>query len=268
MKRDFFLYLRNFLLALGGFIPYPLGMSGVPSVTELERRVLFALVGPAAAWCRKMRVPLNELEQLSKLAYYEELRHRGNATQAEVADVFGKSLRTIVEVERQYRSTFLAPEYEESLSRRVEEALTDAPQTATALALAVDADPNDVERVVGALNVIGRVDGDPESGYVRSTELRSLVRDDLLARIDGLKHQLEVLMATVNNRFAHDKKQMPSMARTLAFLGTRESIEEMGRAIARELRLRAIEVEEHALQEGGYERYGLTFALAATEHTR
>lgn len=243
-------------------------MSSIPSVTELERRVLFALVGPAAAWCRKMRVPLSEFEQLSRLAYYEELRSRGNATQAQVADVFGKSLRTIVEVERQYRSEFLAPEYEESLSRRVEEALTDAPQTVAALAVAVDADPSDVERVVGALNVIGRVDGNNDSGYFRRPELRAMVRDDLLARIDGLKNQLDVLMATVNNNFARNEQKSPSMARTLAFVGTPESIKEMGASIARELRLRAIEVEEQALEEGRYEHYGLTFALAATESTR
>ena len=83
-----------------------------------------------------------------------------------------------------------------------------------------------------------------------------------MARIDGLKHQLEVMTATVKSRFLEESGDRPSMARTLSFMGRPEHVSEMADAVVRDLRLKAIDVEESALSETGYQRYAVTVALA------
>ncbi len=244
-------------------------MSELPPVPELQRRLVFVLLRPVMAICRRLRVPLDMLEELCRLAYYEELRRRGSATQAEVAEVFGTSLRTVVGVGRGYRGAFLAPEYEVELSRRIEEALTERAATADALAGRLNVELKETRRALMGLVAAGRVamvDGEGDDatyGYVEKHP--SLVRADLLTRLDGLRHQLEVLGTAVERRFLDDRDPRPSMARTVSFLGGPEEVEALADELVRTLRLRAIDVEERALRQGGHDRYGLTMALAATD---
>src|SRR5690606_16744681 len=56
------------------------GVKGDPTIAELARRLAYTLVGPAAALCARFHIPVDELEQLARLAYYAELR-KGGATQ-------------------------------------------------------------------------------------------------------------------------------------------------------------------------------------------
>lgn len=244
-------------------------MNARATVPELQRRLIFSLLWPAVAICRRFRVPLDVLEGLCRLAYYEELRRGGQVTQAEVAETFGTSLRTVVGVERRYRSSFLAPEYEVELSRRVEEALTVSEHDADGLASQLEAEQSHVRQALEGLVAAGRAqrrtDEDGVRHYAFVERHQSLVRADVLSRIDGLKHQLEVVLATVRRRFFTDDDQRPSVARTLSFLGLEDDVEALGDELVRSLRLRAIDVEERALREGGHERYGLTMALAATK---
>lgn len=243
-------------------------MNATTTVPELHRRILFALLWPVVRLCRRFQVPLDVLEGLTRLAYYEELRRSGKATQADVARIFGTSLRTVVGVEKRYRTEFLAPEYEVALSRRIEEALSVSEESAAALSERLDEDASAVQRALTELVAAGRLerieaDGAPIFRYRDNHP--SLVRADLLSRIDGLKHQLEVLYAAVQQRFVPEDDDRPSVARTLSFLGTKEDVDKLAEELVRTLRLSAIDVEERALTEGGHDRYGLTFALAATE---
>ena len=249
-------------------------MSARASIPELQRRLIFSLLWPAVAVCRRFQVPLDVLERLCRLAYYEELRRGGKLTQVEVARIFGTSLRTVVAVERKYRGGFLAPEYEVELYRRVEEALTVRSTTAEDMAVQLEADEDAVRRTLDGLVGAGRAEATPAGDTVEFSFLErhpSLVRADLLSRIDGLKHQLEVLVSAVSRRFFDEGdtgKRRPSVARTVSFLGISDDVEALADELVRMLRLRAIDVEERALRKGGHERYGLTMALAATEDTR
>ena len=240
------------------------------TIVELQRRLIFTLLWPVAALCKRFQIPLDELQKLARLAYYEELR-RGDATQSEIAEIFGTSLRTVVGVSKRYRSDFLSPEGATELLRRLEEALAVGGQTVDSLSEQLGASPDDVRRALTGMLAAGRaqhetVDG--EERYRLSQRYQSLVRDDLLSRMDGLKHQLQVLLAAVNQRFLQDDNNLPSTARTLSFVGTPEDVEAMINDLVRECRLRAIDVEESALRAGSHDRYGLTIALAATGETR
>jgi hypothetical protein len=244
----------------------------IPTVPELQRRLLYALLQPAIGLCRQFRIPIDVLETLSRLAYYEALRSHG-AKQADVATVFGKSLRTVVGVEKMSRTDFLAPEAEVRSARRIEEALAEGPSTVHELAAALELPADDVERLLEGLTEAGRAhrsSSEPPT-FTASERFLSLVRDDLLARLGGLHHQLEVILATVHRRFFAANDSRPSAARTLSFVGTEAEVQALADELIRVLRARAVEVEERSLEQPGHQRYALTFALAPmpqSEHVK
>lgn len=245
-------------------------MSGRPTIPELERRLIFGLLWPVVAMCRHFRVPLEVLERLCRLAYYEELRRGGQVTQAEVARIFGTSLRTVVGVERSYRSDFLQPHQEVERSRRLEEALAPGERSGEELAAELDEDIEDIQRALDSMVAGGRAvrhnGGESAPRFGLRERYQSLVRDDLHSRLAGLKHQLEVLLSAVHQRFFPSEAPPPSVARTLSFVAKPEDVDTLIAELIRSVRLQAIDVEERALQgTGGYERYGLTIALAATK---
>lgn len=239
----------------------------VATVPELQRRLLYALLQPAMALARRFDVPLDVVEQLARLAYFDALRSAG-ATHAEVANVFGKSLRTVVNLEREYRSDFLAPEAELRLHRQLEAALDRGAQTVGELAVACDADEVETRRALEALVRAGRAElQTDESGvrFRRRERFLSLVRSDVVARVDGLRHQLEVVGATVHRRFFDAGDPRPSMARTLAFLGRASDVQAMADELIARLRASAVDVEERALAEGGHDAYAVTIALGPSK---
>lgn len=245
--------------------------SAAPSISELKRRLLYTLFQPAAALARRLHVPLDEFESLGRLAFYEELRGRGGMTQSEVAKFFGKSLRTVTSVEKQLQSDFLAPAREVELSRRVEERLSEKTWTPEALCVALgESDEDEIRRILESLVHAGRAaraDCASESAAYSGVErYHSLVQSDLVARIDGVRHQLSVILAAVQARFlAPPDDAKPSTARTLAFMGRPDDVAAMAEAIVREIRLRAIDVEESALQAGEYGHFAMTVAVAPSE---
>jgi very-short-patch-repair endonuclease len=235
------------------------------SLSELQRRLVFSLLRPAARLGRHLRLPLTTLEELCRLAYFEEVRAHGGATQAEAARLFDRSLRTVASLEKAYRADFLAPEREVEMTRRVEAALERGARTAAQVAQRLRIDPSDAERALDALVAAGRaqVDAGAEPRRFRvEHRFVSLYSDDLKARIDGLNHQLDVIVDSVRARFAGDVR--PAVARTLSFVAGAAAMRELADELVRTLRRRCSEIEEDALAQGGGERYAVTFALAPT----
>jgi hypothetical protein len=229
------------------------------SATELQRRVVYSLLRPAVRLARRFRLPLKTLEELVRLAYFEELRRGRGLAQSEVARIFGKSLRTVGMLEKQARGDFLAPEREVELTRRVEDAL-DTGSTADAVADQLGEPVDAVERVVAGLLGAGRAERLPDGRVALDRSYVSLVSEALVARVDGLNHQLDVLVSAVSARFLNGRG--PATARTLSFVGTDEIIEALGAELARLARQKCGDAEEAALEAGGHRDFGFTFALA------
>jgi len=239
-------------------------MPEIAPIPELQRRLIYALLQPVAALCRRFRVPLDVVEGLCRLAYYEELRRGQQATQSQIASIFGRSLRTVVGVERRFRSDFLSPQYEVELSRKLEERLAVGEATVAELATELDAPEDEISRLLTGLVATGRAVNEGDR-FALSERFQSLVTDDLRARIDGLKHQLDVMTAAVRARFLTREDTRPSVARTLSFVGTPDDVETMIDNLVRTLRLQAIDVEENALKGGNFDRYAVTMALAPVQ---
>lgn len=240
------------------------------SVIELQRRLVFSLLRPAVRLCRCFGLPLKQLEELARLAYYEELKQEPAATQAELARLLDLSLRTIGNLERQHRGDFLAPAHALALTRQAEEALDQGPLTAAEVAERVpDLSPADAARVLAGLTGAGRARRLPDTEPPRFELNRSFVslyRNELQARIDGLDHQLEVVVNAVRARFLEEGR--PSAARTLSFVASAEGMTRLIDELIRLLRERCSDTEEEALRAGAYERYGVTLAVAPMDGDR
>ena len=247
----------------------PPGLDRLPS---LQRRLVYSLLRPAVRLCRLFRLPLKALEELARLAYFEELRGRGEATQAEVAELLGTSLRTVTNLASRYRGDFLSPEHEVEAARRIEAALTEGPAKAAELAAKVRLTEADVSRLLAGMDGAGRVrrqdDGQPDARWEIDWRYVSLVEDDVQARIDGLNHQLDVVLATIRTRFlagptAQGVDAPPAaMARTLSFVCTSEGMQTLADDLVRHLRRRCGDAEEDALRAGARDPYAVTLALA------
>lgn len=237
---------------------------GALSGAELQRRMVFALMRPAMRLCRVFRLPMVTVEELCRMAYFEEIRMRGHHSQAETAELMDRSLRTVGNLERQYRSDFLAPETELTWMRDLEHALSDAPLTRDQLADRLsDVDGTTLDRLLAGLVTMQRLTAHDDGRYALNRDFVSLVRDDLDAQLDGLRHQLDVIVQTVLQRFVGDRTS--ALARTLSFVALPGDMATLSDDLIRELRSRCIDAEERALKSNDSDRYAVTLAITPTD---
>lgn len=247
------------------------GASGesATSVVSIQRELVYALLRPAIRLSTIFQLPMGTVEELCRLAYYEEIRHHGNNSQRTAAKKLGKSLRTIGALERQLKGDFLAATEDLALLRRIEDKLEHGPQTLEELIEGLRDTESASEHIGEAVELlvnVGRLertrhDGEPRVALNHS--FISLVSGDLRTRIDGLNHQLEVISAAVQARFLAPWR--PAVARTLAFVARRQDIEALGESLVGATREQCTEAEEDALKDGKYERFALTMALTPME---
>jgi hypothetical protein len=234
-------------------------MANTTSSSELQRRLLFSLLRPVARLAQRFDLPLKSLEELARLAYYAEAR-RDATPQAEIARRFGKSLRTIGTLERQLRSDFLAPEAEVESTRQIEGALAQGPLSQAVLIERAGVEASQANRLIKGMVATGRLLRQSDGTIALNRAFVSLVQSDLKARVDGLNHQLDVILDAVQARFLAPKKE--ASARTLDFVIRADQLPGLADAIIRLLRAEVIDAEEAALKTEGFEEYGLTVALA------
>lgn len=239
-----------------------------PTAPEIRSRLIHALLGPAMSLCRRFGLQLGEVERLCRVAYYDELRRAG-MTQAEVADFMGKSRRTVVSLERTRQTEYPAPGAEIGVARRIEAALLAGPMTLQDLRESLgDVDEAELSRQIHQLRGLGRLatrDGDAEDLLRLGDGYRSFVGSTHERMLAGLAHQLEVVSSALSARFLGNGGGV-AVGRTFAFVARKDDVEEMAQALVRELRHRAVEVEETALHSGDpFGQYGFTLAVGPTK---
>lgn len=184
---------------------------------ELSRRVLHAALGAGGRLAAAAGLPLKEVRRWAELATFQALRDDGLPLR-EIAERLGVSMRKAAELSQQLRANFLRPEREAALPRRIEFLIWAGPiSTARVCQFLSHEDPVAVEDALEQLEVEGRIR--EIAGRTPTWELTSphsrLVRDDWLARIDGLNNIVATLANVIRARFfrADDR----AMARHVAF---------------------------------------------------
>lgn len=234
---------------------------------EFKQRVVYSLLRAAARIALRFKLPLGQLETLTQMAYFEEARHQQGLRLDEIAELFGKSLRTVSSLHNRFRGDFFAPEREVTFRRAIAALVNHAPLDAARLRAAFP-DAADVE-MAAALDDLVRERKITRVGdaWRRHPDAHEFTGQDVAARIDGLNRQMDILAATVWRRLVEPSPR-PALARTLVFHASDPDFAALIAEIEAVARERAIAADTAYEQTHAGGQVGLTFAAAPLEEDR
>ncbi len=233
--------------------------SGV--LVELSSRLVFSMLRGAVRLAARLEMPMAKLLQLTRLAYFAELRQKSPRDLAWVADRLDLSVRTAGTMNRVLKGEFFAPETEVQPIRNLTRILLAGPSTTEHLMEQSGLDEGDITRLLHLLRANGWVTTD-KSIHTMKSGVRSFVTEDLDRRIDGLNNQLDVVGKSVWSRFV-EGDETHATARSWVFAAESHAFQAFSARAIRELRHGAVDLEEAALRDGNYARYGVTIAFSA-----
>jgi len=238
-----------------------MGQGNAGGFLEYKSRVVYSLLRLVARIGIRLRLPLDQVGFLLKMAYFQEARDEQGLELESIAELFGKSLRTVSTLHKQFRGDFFAPEREVQLRRDMAALLTKrARARADFEALFPDRDAGDLIRALDDLIREGRV---IENGgrYHRNPEDHDYFDEhDIVRRIDGLNRQMDIVGQTVWNRLVDPVNGTQAAARSYVFAATDEDFDGLVRGILAKLRTDAIAADAVAQEQNIDGRRGITFA--------
>lgn len=189
---------------------------------------MFALLAPAVRLAFTFGIPLRELCDWLRLAYFQETRRRGQRMR-EAARTLDVSMRTVAMLSSELKQNFLDAQQQVGLPRRVEFMLWAAPLSAARLRQVLRGiEPGAVDRALETLLEQGRireVPGRTTRYEVVRSEFRLVDEKGWLARIDGLENFMGTVANAVYGRFFRNEPR--AFARTLSFHVRADSAERM-----------------------------------------
>ncbi len=240
--------------------------SSPETAVALPSRLVFSLLQAAARLAARVEMPLGQLTDLLRTAYFLEYRRRHPRDLGTVAEKLGVSIRTAGTLNRELKGPFYTPETAVEPVRRVTTALLGRPSTVQTLMEETGLDAPDVRRALAQLQEVGWVEVSAEV-FTLSSTLRNHVQDDLQRRVDGVNHQLSIIADSVWSRFVRSNSATAT-GRSWSFVGTPERVQEAMDRMVHTLRNEAIALEDEALAHGGQDRFAVTLAVTPIEEDR
>lgn len=238
--------------------------TAVEGAVELPARLVFSLLKAAVRVAARVEMPLGRLTDLLRHAYFLEYRRHHPRDLSEVAERLGVSIRTAGSLNRALKGDFFAPENLVEPVRVITAALSGQPMDVAELAAETDLEEVEVRRVVTHLLELGWLEPDEGERVRLAAVLYSYVTEDIERRIDGVNHQLGVIADSVWTRFVKQENHHAG-ARSWSFQARPDDVAEAMEQTFRELRARAVRMEEAAVEDGAHDRYGITVAFAPLE---
>lgn len=243
------------------------GPSSAPeNVVELPARLVFSLLQAAARLAARVEMPLGQLTDLLRTAYFLEYRRRHPRDLATVAEKLGVSIRTAGTLNRELKGDFFKPETAVEPVRRVTTALLGRHLSYAQLQDETGLDLGEVRRAVAQLVEIGWVQVEGDVAHL-STSLRTYLTDDLQRRVDGVNHQLAIIADSVWSRFVRGNNRSAA-GRSWSFVARPADVEAALERTLATLRAEAVNLEDAALAEGGTDRFAMTLAVTPLEEDR
>ncbi len=231
-----------------------------------KHRIIYSLFRAVSRVGMRLSIPLEPMLRLFQMAYFHEARSERGLGLGEVAELFGKSLRTVSSLHNRYRGDFFAPEQELELRRKLAGVVATGPQTQDELCRQFkDFKPIELATALEDLLRERRIlrDGDLLRRNPEDHDFFS--ESDIVARVDGLNRQMDIVAEAVWQRFLEVDSGKPAMARSYVFAGSTGEFEAMMNKVATYIRDRAIEVDDAAAQSGDASKRAITFAGASLE---
>lgn len=241
------------------------GQNSTISSMDVRFAVLGAVLEPAAALARTLSLSLDDLVELTTLAYFKELRQRG-MSQSQIARRMDRSLRSIASIAANARGRIgRGPTSARSrLIRLVTDTLADGvPRSISELHALLPrtklADLRDAATALLTQQVIERAG---RKVHIKAHEL-NLVEADLEHRIDALRHFLSVFTQATRVRFFEPGSKKEAFARTSTFSVAPDKLPELRERIYRTVLQMLLEADADASGDPAAVR--ASFAMCMTE---
>ena len=219
------------------------GSTNDVSRDELQRRVIYSFLVPAARLAKRFRIPLKEMTGWLQLAYFQEVRSSG-LTLREAGALLDVGMRKASQLSKSLKSNFFDPERQHGLPRRIEFMVWGEPHSRARIQQILRQErASQIDDAIALLieeRRITEVKGRPDVFEASSTQAR-LYRPDWMSQIDGVNNFLTSCLTATYSRVFHHSPQ--SLLRTLNFRIRESDIEELHKFYQEELfpRLAALE---------------------------
>lgn len=232
----------------------------VPIPSDLPSRIVFSLLRGAVKLAARMGMPLKQVVQLIRLAYYQELRESHPRDRKAVAHKLGISLRTAAELASQMKMGFTEPEDTVGVSRQVRAAIDEAPCTLEALEASLGVDRVTLTPVLETLNQNGWIEQVDGAWQLKAT-MASYMGGSLPQKIDGLNRLQDVVSSAAWSSFFQDP-QSTSTARTWVFHADPREFDAFRDSSVRSLRSQTVELDEQSLAASDASKVGVTVVFS------
>lgn len=239
-----------------------------PSSDEIRQRVIYALMLPAVRLARVFGVPLKMVERWLHMAYFHELRDSG-LKMREAAGHLKVSMRKAALLSKQLKDNFLQPEQVKTLPRRIEFCLWAQPLSFARLQQAMpEVEPVTLTAALDQLVAEGRLtlNRGRTTTYAATRPERRLVRDNWLARIDGLNNLLGTVSDAVYGRFFAAEPR--AFARTLSFRMRSQDREKLQALYEEQIWPTLVALDEASRDDENAEQVELSLCWAPYEYLR
>ena len=215
--------------------------------SELNNRIVYTLLLPVVRLAFVLKTPIKTLGNLLQMAYYHETQ-RNALKMKDIALLLNVSMRKVALLSKQLKQNFLHTEAEHGLPRRIEFMLWAGPQSFARILQAVNEDKDEVAQAINRLLKQKRIVKVPGPGLTDSykvvkSEYR-LVRDTMLARMDGLQNLLVSVSNAVYARFL--KSDDRAFARTVSLRIRKESLNRLNKLYEEEIWKTLLALDEEA----------------------
>ncbi len=231
-----------------------------------KHRVVYSLLRGAVRVSLRLQLPMDAVVELLRMAYFQEARDVKGLDLAVIAELFGKSLRTVSSLHHRYREDFFAPEREVAFRRELAAALAAGPRTRDELGEAfADRGAAELEAALADLVRDGRVLRADGRWHRNPEDHDFFAGADASARIDGLNRQVDILTETAWARLLAPQAPRSALARSYVFAATPDDFAALQEELLAFLRARAIAVDAAAHEQGVHNRTALTLAATVLE---
>lgn len=233
---------------------------GAGEFLEYKQRLVYSLLRAGARVALRLRLPLGQFEKLLQMAYFQEARAEQGLRLDVIAELFGKSLRTVSTLHHRFRSDFFRPERDVALRRAIAALVNHLPADDARLRAAFSEVP-EVELGAALDDLVrGGVLARRGDRWHRNADAHEFLGSDTAARVDGLNRQMDVVAATVWHRLVQPSAR-PALARTYVFHASDADLAALLDEITALAHARAVAADEACASTGGG-RVGLTLAAA------
>lgn len=234
------------------------------SFLAYKQRVLYSLFRAAARLGVRLAMPLDQMVELFRMAYFQEAREQQGLELEPISRLFGKSLRTVSSLHRRYRSDFFEPERDVQFRRELADRLARGPISREALAEQFDG--AQLDAAIAELLVEGRI-VETDGQFARNPNDHDFFEPaNLNARVDGLNRQQDILSETVWQRLLTVDPPPSSVARSYVFAATDDDFQHLVDQLLDKLRHDCVAADIAAREIGQDNRRAITLATATLEN--